>query len=411
MSLVHLIRVAVQSLLLHKLRSVLTILGVVFGVGSVVSMLAIGEGASYDAQQRLLRMGPDRIILRSSLPPETQAGSDVQAFGLTASDELHFSQLTGIAAVAPTYEIEKDFWFDDREVEGLVVGTTPAFQTVHRLQMAKGRFLSWLDVEQSANVVVLGDRIAKELFGVSDPVGKEIKHSSGHYLVAGVLKASLQQQGQVDPSEAIFMPFPTAKARFEHVVRVEDSAGKRYERVDIHQLSLQVQDVQAMPQIAAMVRNYLDRRHQNSDYQLFVPFELLKETERTKRVFNAVLGSIAGISLLVGGIGIMNIMLASVTERTREIGIRRALGAKRRDIVIQFLVESASLSTLGGIAGLILGWLIPQIVTQLSDMVTIVTPSAMIMSLGISASVGVLFGVYPARKAARMEPVEALRHT
>jgi len=412
MTFFRLIHVAFKSLMLHKLRSLLTILGVVFGVGSVVSMLAIGEGASHDAQQRLLRLGPDRIIIRSALPPNTTAGGDVQIFGLSQSDERRIEGLPGVRVTAPTYEIEKDFWAGDREVEIQVVGTTPNYQPIHRLDLAQGRFLSWSDIEQTANVVVLGSETARSLFGVADPLGQEIKHSSGHYLIVGVLAPNVEQSGGTnDPNRSLFMPFATAKMRFENVIRIEDSRGKRYERIDVHQLSLLVNHAKQIPQVAGLLRSSFDQHHPDVDYEMFIPYELLKESERTKRVFNAVLGSIGGISLLVGGIGIMNIMLATVTERTKEIGIRRALGARRRDIIMQFVVESASLSTIGGLAGLLLGVLIPKLVTELSDMQTIVTPWSMVLSLGISSAVGVLFGVYPARKAAAMEPVEALRHS
>lgn len=406
------VRLGFRSLMLHKLRSLLTILGVVFGVGSVVSLLAIGEGVSHDMEEQLLRLGPDRILIRSKQPPHlANSAGDVLTYGMSELDFVRIERLIPhIASCAKTFEMAKEFWNGQHVAELRIVGTTPEFRDVHRLEVAQGRFLAWTDIHRSANVAVVGAGVARKLWGAGNPIGQTVWHSSGHYTIIGVLKPRSEQGTlQHDPNQSLFLPFSTAKTRFENIVRVEEQGGKRYERLEIHQIGLRVQNPDELPQIAGMIRSLLVRYHPRADYELVVPYELLEQTERTKRIFNAVLGSIGGISLLVGGIGIMNIMLATVTERTREIGIRRALGATRRHIVLQFLIESVVLSSIGGFLGLGLGVAVPLLVTQLSEVKTIVTPGSMLLSFGISVGVGIVFGVYPARKAAQMEPVAALR--
>jgi len=198
--------------------------------------------------------------------------------------------------------------------------------------------------------------------------------------------------------------------RLENVIRISGAGGRRFECVEVHEIGLRVSDLDHVDQQPAMIRRLLEVEHPVADYQITVPFELLRQAERTKRIFSLVLGSIAGISLLVGGIGIMNIMLATVTERTREIGLRRALGAKRRQVVLQFVVETVLLSVSGGILGLGLGLLIPELVQWAAGMKTIVTFESLVLALGISVALGIVFGLYPARRAAQMDPVEALRH-
>jgi putative ABC transport system permease protein len=404
-----------QSLLLHKLRSTLTILGVVFGVASVVSMLAIGEGVSRNARDQLLQFGPDRIVARSVQPPNSTAkGGDVLIYGLTQQDIRRIENVVPeIASMTSTYELDnKEIWFNDRTAKLRIVGTTAAFRDIYRLDVERGRFLSDFDVRGNADVAVLGANAARELFPLVNPIGQTVKSGSGYFKVVGVLRNRLEQSSmQYDPNDCMLIPFSTAKARFEIVARIVEGGAKRYERLDIHQIGIRTRELSHMPEIAATLRQLLTLTHPQQDFELTVPFELLKQIDRTKRIFSVVLGSIAGISLLVGGIGIMNIMLATVMERTHEIGIRRALGATRRAIILQFIVESVILSTIGGLLGILLGLCVPTLVTRISSVQTIVTPWSIVIPLAISVAVGILFGVYPARRAARMQPVEALRHT
>ena len=408
-----LIRLGARSLLMHKLRSALTVMGMVFGVGSVVSILAIGEGASHEVQAQLRQLGPDRILLRSVPPPDMGSGQDNRLeYGLTEADLARIQNLVpNLQAVAPSFELVKNVYVGTRAALPPLVCTTPSFLDIHRLEMARGRFLTSPDMEARASVAVLGAHVARELFGAEDPLGKDLKLGSGHYDVVGLLKPRGESGATMyDPNDCIFIPLTTGRLRLEHTIRIVSGGGRRFEYVELHQIGLRVKNLDDVEQIAAMLRHLLRTAHSQQDYEITVPFELLQQTERTKRIFSWVLGCIAGISLLVGGIGIMNIMLATVTERTREIGVRRAMGAKRWHVVLQFLVETVVLSTSGGILGLALGMAIPPVVTHFSEMQTVITTWSLTLSLAISVLVGIAFGLYPARRAAMMDPIEALRH-
>jgi putative ABC transport system permease protein len=409
-----LLRVGARSLRVHKLRSALTVLGMVFGVASVVSILAIGEGASHEVQEQLRRLGPDRVLMRSVLPPDAGAMSSQRIdYGLKLVDLERIEKLVpGIAAIAPSYELEKkEVHVGTNDVTMPLVCTTPSFQEIHQLELSRGRFLCSNDLETMANVAVLGAEAARSLFGSVDPLGQDIKLGSGHYRVVGLLAPRADESAALnDPNQSVFLPLTTGRARLENVIRITGAGGRRYEVVELHQIGLRMRSTDDIEQQAAMLRRLLALEHPKKDYDIVVPYELLAQSEHTKRVFSWVLGSIAGISLLVGGIGIMNIMLATVTERTREIGIRRALGAKRWHVQLQFLVETIVLSLSGGVLGLALGLAIPAVVERVAGMETIVTGRSLVLSLGISIVVGIVFGLYPARRAARMDPIEALRY-
>jgi len=267
-------------------------------------------------------------------------------------------------------------------------------------------------MSRKKNVCVLGEGIAKKLFTYMDPLGKEVKIGPDYYTVVGIMeqRAVVKKEGQENLNLDIYMPLSTARERYSDLNIKLTSGTMEAEKVELKQITVRVNDVENVSITAKIIRHMLKRFHKKVDYEIIVPLELLHQAEKTKRIFNIVLGSIAAISLLVGGIGIMNIMLASVTERTREIGIRRALGAKRRDIILQFLVETIVLSAGGGVVGLIIGVVTPRLVTYFADMRTIVTPWSLILAFGISAAIGVIFGLYPASRAANMAPIEALRH-
>jgi putative ABC transport system permease protein len=412
--LFQLVRVGARSLRVHKLRSSLTMLGMVFGVASVVSILAIGEGASYEVQAQLRRLGPDRIVLRSVLP-NNAAGSDRRIdYGLKLADLARIESLVpGVSAITHSYALDnKEVHHGATSARAPLVCTTPSFLGIHQVAVSRGRFLSDSDLDTAANVAVLGASIARTLFGAEDPIGQDLKLGSGQYRVVGLLKPRADKSAALhDPNDSIFVPVTTGRMRLENVQRITGAGGRRYECVEIHEIGLRVQDLERIDQQAAMLRRLIAEGHPVVDYEIRVPFEELRTMERTKSIFSWVLGSIAGISLLVGGIGIMNIMLATVTERTREIGIRRALGAQRWHVVLQFVVETVVLSVCGGILGLGLGLAIPVIVEWAAGMKTIVTIQSMVLALGISVVVGVVFGLYPARRAARMDPIEALRYT
>ena len=414
------IKLGLQSLLLHKLRTALTALGIIFGVCSVIAMLSIGEGASQEALERIRQLGTNSIIVRSIKPPEDSSASAgrsrVIEYGLTHKDARIIDRtLPAVEQMIPMRSLRQDVRFHDRRSDCRVIGTVPEYLTTTYLNLARGRFLTTVDDHYQANVCVLGGAVARELFQYLDPLGNKIRIGSDYYRVVGILESRSTSgpggpQQEDDLGREVYIPISAAKSRFGEVIMKVSSGSREMERVELHQINVQVHDAEQVLDTAKAIKSVLEKNHSKQDYELTVPLELLRQAEETKRIFNIVLGSIAGISLLVGGIGIMNIMLATVTERTREIGIRRALGAKRRDITSQFLVETIVLSSLGGLLGIALGIIIPNLVTRFAGMRTVVTWQSLALAFGISAAIGILFGLYPAQRAANMDPIEALRH-
>ncbi len=365
------VQLAMKSLLLHKLRSGLTMLGIVFGVFSVIAMLAIGEGASSQAQQQVLALGATNIIVVSKKPPDDAAGSatggrtDVLRYGLTKDDHRILSRtLPSVTGEVAIRETTLDIRHLERNMTGRVVGCTPGYMEMNHLTIARGRFLTDEDVSRLANVAVIASGVAKTLFPVDDPIGKPLQISARAYVVVGVMQertASAAVGGSLSGqnyNEDVYIPLDTFQSRINTggVIMRRTSGSFSAESVIYNQITFQVEKPEDVIPTADVVRETLERTHgTKQDYSVVVPLELLKQADQLRNIFNIVLGSIAGISLLVGGIGIMNIMLATVTERTREIGIRRALGARRNDIIQQFISETVVLSGTGGLIGMALG--------------------------------------------------------
>jgi putative ABC transport system permease protein len=427
LSLVHLqrtFRLAIKSLWVHRLRSLLTMLGIVFGVCSVIAMLAIGEGASFETQEQIKNLGSQNIILRSVKPPEEQKVSDkssqgfVLQYGLTYADIRRIqSCISDITVVVPGRIMPDYVWHISRQVDCEIMGTVPWYPQMRNQRVARGRFFNEDDMEASANVCVLGADVAEILFPLDEPLGRDVRVGGDYYRVIGVMEAASRSAKPIEPQESakpaahrMFIPLETARHRYGEVLARERSGSIQAERVELHEVTIKVARREAVMAVADAIKEGLERQHKKKDYEIVVPLELLRRAERTRQIFNIVLGSIAAISLLVGGIGIMNIMLATVTERTREIGIRRALGARRRDIITQFLVESTILAGAGGALGVLLGISIPWLVTWFANLKTIVVFWSPLVAFSISALVGIIFGLYPALRAANMDPVEALRH-
>ncbi|MBI5431906.1 MAG: ABC transporter permease [Planctomycetes bacterium] len=413
------VRLGVSSLLLHKLRSALTTLGVLFGTSSVIAMLAIGEGASEKAQAEIRLLGSQNVILRSVKPREDFASNQqtrVNSYGLTDSDYARVSAtFPGVGRVVPVREIYEEVRRGSRAMNPRVLACPPVYRDVTGRQVLEGRWITDQDERGIANVCVLSDEVARYLFPVEAPLGQTVKVGADYYTVVGTLMPRTRQRsdapGLGEQTQAeVFIPLETGRKWYGNLQVKMRSGSREMEEVELHEVVIEVDQPDSVPTVAAAAREMLSRYHTQKDYEVVVPLEQLLLAEKTKRIFNLVLGSIASISLLVGGIGIMNVMLATVTERTREIGIRRALGAKRRHIVTQFLVETVVLSVGGGLLGVALGLIVPLIVEHFADMPTVITPSAPILAFLISAGVGVVFGIYPAWRAANMDPVEALRH-
>ncbi|KAA3614484.1 MAG: hypothetical protein DWQ01_01925 [Planctomycetota bacterium] len=417
------VRLGIKSLMLHKLRSMLTTLGVLFGVSSVIAMLAIGEGGSVEAQEQIRRLGSQNVILRAIKPPEDLASNRstrVVQYGLTESDLRRIETFPWAGRIVPVRQLQQEIRVGDRVLNPRVMGTTPDYIEVTGRIIAQGRFLSAQDEASAQNVCVIGYEIARYLFPFEDPINQDIKIGAEYYRVVGTLIPRVPLSNDPpkpgeDVTGEVLIPLNNANKWFGNMQVKIRSGSREMEEVELHEIIVEVEEPNIeepknVPRMAAACRDMLRRFHTQVDYEVVVPLELLLRAQETKRIFNIVLGSIAGISLLVGGIGIMNVMLATVLERTREIGIRRALGAKRRHIVVQFLVETVVLSVGGGVLGILLGLAIPFFVERFAKMQTVVTPGAPVLAFGISVAIGIIFGLYPAWRAANMDPVEALRY-
>ena len=433
-------RLGVKSLLLHKLRSALAVLGILIGVTAVIWLVAMGEGVSHQAQQQIKDLGATNIIVRSMKPTMSSsaaaAGSFFVEYGLKVDDLARFRSIPSVVGAVPLRELnQKDARHLDRQLDVRIVGCRAQYAELNQLRIASGRFIADDDERNVENVCVLGSETARTLFRYEDPLGKSILLDDKIYVVVGVTEFR-DATGSIggsfsgqDYNRDVYIPLETLKARIGTMVLTAKAGGREGEIVDLSQITVTVRDIEDVDETSAIIRRLLERYHPNNDYALVVPKELLRQAEVTRMMFNALLIVVAGISLLVGGIGIMNIMLATVTERTREIGIRRALGAKQRDIVYQFLSETLVLSATGGLLGVLLGFSVPYVVLStrwfvgeffptamasippnIRDIAPRIAPWSVIAAFFISIFVGVVFGMYPARRASQMDPIDALRH-
>jgi putative ABC transport system permease protein len=395
-----LLRLGLRGLLQHKLRSTLSILGVVFGVAAVVAMSSVGEGARREAVAQIGALGIDSITLR--VRPSAGA-SPGPGLSLRDADTVR-GVVPGVLAVAPVREAPLPATAEGRGGDAVVVGTTPAYREAARLTVSSGRFLTDLDLGESKRVAVLGAGLAEALFPLGDARGQRIQVGSDWFDVVGVLEARASGRGRATPirtrdvNRAVFVPLPA----------LDRGRDPRPESVD--EIVLRVADADAVARAAEVAQRAVERSSGGAAFDVIVPREILRQKERTQRIFNVVTGAVAAIGLLVGGIGIMNIMLASVAERTREVGIRRALGATRADVAAQFLSESSLLTAVGGVAGALLGVIGSALIQRWAGWPTALSPLMLAAALLMALVIGVGFGLYPAWRAAHLEPMEALRN-
>ena len=402
--------VSLSGLSTHKLRSFLTMLGIIFGVAAVISMLSIGAGAKQEALDQIKLLGMNNIIIRS-YPIQSQGderGTVIEANGLTMDDARSLMILNPLveASVPQKEIIEVRVSRKSEEAQATIVGALPDLQNVLNLEPVRGNFFNYADVHEARRVCVLGHEIKRKLFLYEDAVGKQIKIGDLWFTVAGVMGPKPRSTGKGgvgdrDMNLDVYIPLSATTHRFDiDIVEPE-----------VDQIILKVTDETRIQEASNLARTLLSLRHnQMEDFRIVVPEELLRQSQRTQRIFNIVMGAIAGISLLVGGIGIMNIMLATILERTREIGIRRAIGATRKDISGQFLIEAVLLSFVGGLIGILIGFLMTKAISSYANWKTIVDVSSILLAFFVSASVGIIFGIYPARKAAMLDPIESLRY-
>lgn len=406
-----------RSLLLHRLRSLLTMLGVVFGVAAVIAMLSVGEGARRQALRELSKLGSRNVILHGKKTVEDESSGAVRkrmdVYGLTYADEERIAEsFPHVRRTVPVKQVRKRAYLGSRDLEVLVVGTTPGWFDLVRRPLLAGRVLSAEDARGAASVVVLTEHGARRLLANEHTIGRSIRIGGSWFEVVGIVESERSSGSTQMPDSEVdaYVPLRTARERFGDV-SVERSAGSRTrERVELHRLIVEIDDLAQVESTARGIASMMAHHHPRGDYDVYVPLALLRQAEAQQRIWSWTLGSIAGISLVVGGIGIMNIMLSSVTERTREIGIRRALGAKKRHIVLQFLTEAVLLSGIGGLVGTLVGPALALAIESFSGIDADVPLYGVLLSVGISATIGILFGLYPAARAADLEPMAALRH-
>ena len=430
-------KLGTKSLALHPMRSGLTVLGIFIGIASVVWLLAIGEGISRQVQRQIEELGTNNIILRSVKPVTEEVSQESMAvYGITRQDYDVLSNTIGtIDRALRIRDANRELYYGEVDRAVHFIGCTPEYDEVLNLDLLEGRFIEELDIANDDNVCVLSYEVAKSLRPLDSCLGIIILIRSMPYRVVGVMKprgimaavgSSLEAQ---DFSDDVYAPLTTFWRRIGDWT-MERSAGSRTnEVVQLSQITFRVKDMKDVLKTSQAIESIMGQRHDEVDYAIVTPLELLEQARTTRLMFMAFMGLIAAISLVVGGIGIMNIMLATVTERTREIGIRRAIGAKRSDIIRQFLVETIVLSTVGGVTGIVGGLACPLIVTWLRELVTIwfpstiaslpdavremnpvIVPISIPIAFGIALLVGIVFGIYPAMRAAKLDPIEALRH-
>jgi putative ABC transport system permease protein len=418
-------RLGVDNLRLHKLRSLLTSLGIIFGVAAVICMLSISEGASADEMRMIQLLGTQNIILNSVKPPQTtqtsQGNSNLVEYGITRADvDMIQATIPHVAHVVPLKTVSYRVRAGDIQTNLDVVGTTADFFEVVNIHIARGRALSAEDNLERTNVCVIGESVRTRLFPYKDPMGETILAerypTAIPFTVVGILQevktAGAPARGveERDLNSEILIPFATAATQFGETTRRMGAGSREFIKMQYSGLYVHADEIENVLPVSKMVERVLETNHSKQDYEVKVPLARLELAQKKKRNNQLTLGFIAGISLLVGGIGIMNIMLATVTERTREIGIRRALGAKRRHITVQFLVETVVLSTAGGLIGVLLGVAGAHLVSSFAEWETIVRGWSVAVSFGLSVLVGIFFGMYPAMTAARLDPIEALRY-
>lgn len=434
-------QIAVEAIRSNKLRSFLTALGIIFGVSAVISMMAIGAGAQQEILNQMKLVGVNNIIItpihkpqKDSDSDEAQKGKGKFSPGLNLHDIENITHtLNNIENISGEIVIDSDIIHSGKRKSTKLIGIHPSYFNIFGYEMQEGTNFAEAQAINGAPVCIIGQQVVKQFFNNQNPIGKSIKCGKQWLTVIGVLKKRNVSKGNTrklgirNANIDVYIPIQTMLLRYKNrglitkqtILAANESNGnkkknKKKKKPTIHQLDkiiVQIAETEQLGHSSEIIHRMLKRRHNsNEDFRITVPELLLKQQQKTKEIFNMVLGAIAGISLLVGGIGIMNIMLASVMERIKEIGLRIALGAQKRDIIQQFLCESMLISLVGGLIGIILGIILSLVIAKIAEIETVISLVSIITSFGVSSFIGILFGITPARKAANQNPITSLRH-
>ncbi len=405
------LRVAIYGLRDHKFRSFLTMLGIIFGTASVITMISIGEGAKKQAMAKYQDLGVNNIIIRDKDLTESELEQVRIKFskGLSLDDTRAISKiLPGVKGVAPQSEAKLDAMYEDKSSKANVIGVTPGVTEILNYRLDKGLFINSDHYDRQLKVCVLGANIARELFSYEDPLGKNIKLGDQWFEIAGVLRTKAlftETVGELaarDLNNDVYIPLSTFRERIPKSNPLQS---------ELKQATVRLEGSERLLESADVIKSILIRRHfNNDDFSIIIPYELMEQEKREGRIYNLLLASIAAISLIVGGIGIMNIMLASVLERTKEIGIRRALGGRRSDILGQFVSEAMAMSIAGGLIGVFFGIVLSMGISLFTEVKTTLTLYSIFIAFGFSVIVGITFGYLPAKRAADLRPIESIRH-
>jgi putative ABC transport system permease protein len=394
------IKVAFRSIMANKMRTALTMLGVIIGVGAIIAMISVGEGAKKQVTESIQRIGTNLLRVR---PGAARLGyiASGSVETLTTEDADRIRETAGVKFVSPTVNNMGMIKYANKNATSLVRGTTPEFVEINNFTLATGRYFNSREVKLNKKVAVLGTTVKEELFGEGLAVGKNIRIEGQNFLVTGVMEPKGQTSWR-DPDDQVFVPVTTSQKRL-------------FSQDFVNDIYILVETIGDIPRVKESLEGLLRARHRipegvESDFTIRDYTEFVQTWKETSQAFTVLLSGIAAVSLLVGGIGVMNIMLVSVTERTREIGIRMAVGARRRDILGQFLIEAIVITVTGGVMGIGLGAMLASFISYMGDWETIITPFSITLAFFFSVLVGLVFGIYPARKASRMDPIEALRY-
>ena len=398
------VRIALTALFANKLRSILTMLGIIIGVAAVIAMVSLGMGVRRSVQSNIASLGSNMLIV---MPGSANSGGVRSAAGSSITlkyDDAKAikTKIKNIDYVSPTVQKSYQIVNGNQNWNSTVYGVTSEYMSIRSLTIATGSFITQSDMDKRNRVAVIGTTVATNLFGTSNPVGKNVRVNGSPYKVIGVIESKGQSSMGQDQDDMIYVPLTTAQERMLGITYVQS-------------INVQVNSQEKMDQVQSEIETLLRTRHhivggKDDDFNVRNLTSLMETMTQTTTMITLLLGSIAGISLLVGGIGIMNIMMVSVTERTREIGIRKALGATFKDIMLQFLIESVVIGVIGGLIGIVFGCLGSVAIAKAASFQTVITAAPILVSFFFSVGIGLFFGIYPARKAARLDPIEALRY-